>query len=165
MQELMIKIAMDLNSKLAMLNQKVTPRIASEIEDHMKQNSATGKAFGSDRYDNTYQGAGVPLKSGKSQNSGYARTRELAGLPTSPVVLRFKANRIENTKVETTGSGSTISFVDSEAGQIFKYHHDGINYKNVGQRVRSVFPKQDSSVPQSIRDLANRLIMEVLSGR
>jgi len=165
MQELMLKIALDLNSKLAMLNQTVTPKIAAEIEDQMKQNSATGKAFGSDRYDNVYQGTGVKKPNGKLQNTGYARKRELAGLSVSPVNLRFKTNRIENTKVDTNNTGSTISFVDSTAGQIFKYHHDGINYSRVGERVRSIFPKQDSSIPQTIRDLANRLILEALRGR
>jgi hypothetical protein len=152
MQELMLKIALDLNSKLAMLNQTVTPKIAAEIEDQMKQNSATGKAFGNDRYDDEYV-------------ESYKKKRSKAGLGTHPVVLRFKSNRIENTRVETTDSGSTISFADSKAGQIFKYHHDGINYSRVGERVRSIFPKQSTNVPQSIRDLANRLILEALRGR
>jgi hypothetical protein len=152
MQELMLKISLDLNKKLALLNQTVAPRIAAEIDDQMKQNSATGRAFGNDRYDDQYV-------------ESYKIKRARAGLGTSPVTMRFKSNRIENTKVETTGSGSTISFADSTAGQIFKYHHDGINYSKVGERVRSIFPKQDSSVPQEIRDLANRLILEVLSGR
>jgi hypothetical protein len=152
MQELMIKIAIDLNSKLALLNQTVTPRIAAEIEDQMKQNSATGKAFGNDRYDDQYV-------------ESYKKVRTRAGLGSSPVNLRFKSNRIENTRVETTDTGSTISFADSKAGQIFKYHHDGINYSRVGERVRSIFPKQDSSIPQTIRDLANRLILETLRGR
>jgi hypothetical protein len=152
MQDLMIKIAIDLNSKLALLNQTVTPRIAAEIEDQMKQNSATGKAFGNDRYDDQYV-------------ESYKKVRTRAGLGTSPVNLRFKSNRIENTRVETTDTGSTISFADSKAGQIFKYHHDGINYSRVGERVRSIFPKQDSSIPQTIRDLANRLILETLRGR
>lgn len=152
MQDLMIKIAIDLNSKLALLNQTVTPRIAAEIEDQMKQNSATGKAFGNDRYDDQYV-------------ESYKKVRTRAGLGTSPVNLRFKSNRIENTRVETTATGSTISFADSKAGQIFKYHHDGINYSRVGERVRSIFPKQDASIPQTIRDLANRLILETLRGR
>jgi hypothetical protein len=152
MQDLMIKIAIDLNSKLALLNQTVTPRIAAEIEDQMKQNSATGKAFGNDRYDDQYV-------------ESYKKVRTRAGLGTSPVNLRFKSNRIENTRVETTDTGSTISFADSKAGQIFKYHHDGINYSRVGERMRSIFPKQDSSIPQTIRDLANRLILETLRGR
>jgi hypothetical protein len=152
MQDLMIKIAIDLNSKLALLNQTVTPRIAAEIEDQMKQNSATGKAFGNDRYDNQYV-------------ESYKKVRTRAGVGTSPVTMRFKSNRIENTRVETTDTGSTISFADSKAGQIFKYHHDGINYSRVGERVRSIFPKQDASIPQTIRDLANRLILETLRGR
>jgi hypothetical protein len=152
MQDLMIKIAIDLNSKLALLNQTVTPRIAAEIEDQMKQNSATGKAFGNDRYDNQYV-------------ESYKKVRTRAGVGTSPVTMRFKSNRIENTRVETTDTGSTISFADNKAGQIFKYHHDGINYSRVGERVRSIFPKQDASIPQSIRDLANRLILETLRGR
>jgi hypothetical protein len=165
MDALMIRIANDLNDKLAQLNRIATPQIAAKIDDQMKQNTATGKAFGNDRYDNVYQGTGVPLKKGKSQNSGYARKRELAGVPTSPVTLRFKSNRIENTKIETTGTGSTISFTDGKAGEIFKYHHDGIDYKRVGNRTRSIFPKTDASVPPDIRDFARQIIGDILRGR
>ena len=165
MQELLLKISIDLNEKLAMLNQTATPQIADKIAEQMKVNTATGKAFGNDRYDNTYQGAGVASKSGKSQNSGYARKRELAGVPTSPVSMRFKSNRIENTRIETTGTGSTISFADGKAGEIFKYHHDGIDYRRVGNRMRSIFPKSDQSVPQEIRDFATKLIGDILRGR
>lgn len=152
MKEIFEKISSDLEQNLIKINTIVAPQVAAEIEQLMKQNSATGKAFGNDRYDDQYV-------------ESYKKKRAKAGLGTSPVTMRFKSNRIENTRVETTDTGSTISFADSKAGQIFKYHHDGIDYKRVGNRMRSIFPKQDASVPQSVRDLANRLILETLRGR
>lgn len=148
----MIRIANDLNDKLAQLNRIATPQIAAKIDDAMKQNTATGKAFGNDRYDDQYV-------------ESYKKKRERAGLGTSPVTLRFKSNRIENTKIETTGTGSTISFTDGKAGEIFKYHHDGIDYKRVGNRTRSIFPKTDASVPADIRDFARQIIGDILRGR
>ena len=152
MQELMIKIAIDLNDKLATLNQIATPQIADKIAEQMKQNSATGKAFGNDRYDDQYV-------------DSYKKVRSRAGVGTSPVSMRFKSKRIENTRIETSGTGSTISFADGKAGEIFKYHHDGIDYKKIGTRVRSIFPKSDQSVPQEIRDFATKLIGDILRGR
>jgi hypothetical protein len=152
MDALMIRIANDLNDKLAQLNRIATPQIAAKIDDQMKQNTATGKAFGNDRYDDQYV-------------DSYKKKRERAGLGTSPVTLRFKSNRIENTKIETTGTGSTISFADGKAGEIFKYHHDGIDYKRVGNRTRSIFPKTDASVPPDIRDFARQIIGDILRGR
>jgi hypothetical protein len=152
MKEIFEKISSDLEQNLIKINTIVAPQVAAEIEQLMKQNSATGKAFGNDRYDDQYV-------------ESYKIKRAKAGLGTAPVTMRFKSNRIENTRVETTDTGSTISFADSKAGQIFKYHHDGIDYKRAGNRMRSIFPKQDASVPQSVRDLANRLILETLRGR
>lgn len=148
----MIKIAIDLNDKLATLNQIATPQIADKIAEQMKQNTATGRAFGNDRYNDQYV-------------DSYKKVRSRAGVGTSPVTMRFKSKRIEQTRIETSGTGSTISFADGKAGEIFKYHHDGIDYKKVGTRVRSIFPKSDQSVPQEIRDFATKLIGDILRGR
>jgi cell wall-associated NlpC family hydrolase len=150
--QFVIKIEKDLNSRLATINQTVAPQVAEKIADAMKQNSATGKAFGNDRYDDQYV-------------DSYKKKRQKAGLGTSPVVMRFKSNRIENTRVESTSKGATISFADSKAGEIFKYHHDGIDYKKVGNRMRSIFPKETSSIPQEIKDFAEKLIGDILRGR
>jgi hypothetical protein len=149
MMQLAIQISEDVNKRLAMLNQTVTPVIAEEIAQMMKDNTGTGKAFGADRYDDEY-------------TERYKRKRERAGVGTAPVTLRFKARSIESTRVETTGSGSTISFDDPNMGVIFGYHHEGIDYAKVGNRMRSVFPKTADSVPQSIKDMAERLIGEAL---
>jgi len=152
MMQLAIQIAKDVNARLERLNLEVTPQIADALEREMKQNTARGTAFGSDRDDDTY-------------TERYKRKRERAGVPTAPVTLRFKSNRIENTRTETTGKGTIISFDDPKMGVIFKYHHDGIDYSKVGLRTRSIWPKSGDSVPPSIRDIAQRLIGEVLRGR
>jgi len=152
MMELAIIMADQINANLERLNLEVSPKIADAIAAEMKQNTSRGTAFGSDRYDNEY-------------TERYKAKRERAGVPTSPVTLRFRSNRIENTRTETTGNGSVIKFDDPQMGVIFKYHNDGINYSKVGNRTRSIFPKTGESVPQSIRDIASRLIGEVLLGR
>jgi hypothetical protein len=150
MMQLAIQISQDINKRLEMLNRTVTPVIAEEIAQMMKDNSGTGKAFGADRYDDEY-------------TEPYKRKRARAGVATAPVTLRFKARSIESTRVETTGTGSTIKFDDPNMGVIFGYHHEGIDYARVGNRMRSVFPKTAESVPQSIKDMAARLIGEALA--
>ena len=152
MMELAIIMADQINANLERLNLEVSPKIADAIAAEMKQNTSRGTAFGSDTYDNEYTDL-------------YKAKRERAGVSPSPVSLRFRSNRIENTRIETTGKGSVIKFDDQKMGVIFKYHHDGIDYSKVGWRTRSIFPKTGESVPQSIRDLASRLIGEVLLGR
>lgn len=153
MMELAIIIADQINANLERLNLEVSPKIAEAIAAEMKQNTSRGTAFGSDHYDNKYTDL-------------YKAKRIRAGVPTSPVTLRFRSNRIEQTKpIVGTNEGSVIKFDSSEMGVIFKYHHDGIVYSKVGNRTRSIFPKTGESVPQSIRDLASRLVGEVLRGR
>jgi hypothetical protein len=149
MMTLFAQITSDINARLERLNLEVTPQIANALERDMKQNTARGTAFGGDTYDATY-------------TKEYQRKRDRAGVPTSPVTLRFKTKRIESTRVETTGAGSVISFDDPKMGVVFKYHHDGIDYARVGLRTRSIWPKTDDSVPIAIRELAQRLIGEVL---
>jgi hypothetical protein len=152
MMELAIIMADQINANLERLNLEVTPKIADAIAAEMKQNTSRGTAFGSDRYDSKY-------------TELYKAKRKRAGVPTSPVTLRFRSNRIENTHTKPTDNGSVIKFDDPQMGVIFKYHNDGIVYSKVGNRTRSIFPKTGESVPQSIRDLASRLIGEVLLGR
>lgn len=149
MTSLSIQIANGINVRLNKLNIDVTPAIAEAIEVEMKQNTSRGTAFGQDTYDNEY-------------SESYKKVRKRAGVPLSPVTLRFKTKSIDNTRVETTGKGSVISFTDPDKGVIFKYHHDGIKYSS-GIRTRSIFPKTGDSVPQSIRDLAQRVIGEALA--
>jgi hypothetical protein len=158
MNALMIHVASDLNNRLAELNTTVAPVLASQIADEMKRNTATGRAFGQDRYDDTYQG----FNQGKRYpHSGYARKRQRAGVNVTPVTMRFKTNRIEGTQIATTAKGAEISFTDKKMGVIFGYHQAGINYKRVGFRQRSIFPRSAESIPHII-EVARRLVAEVL---
>lgn len=159
MMTIMAKIADDINAKLATLNETVTPVIAEAIAQQMRDNTSMGTSFGKDRYDAKYQGYDEGVK---NRHAGYARKRERAGLPPAPVTLRYKTKSIESTFVETTGKGSTIKFTDPDKAVIFKYHHDGINYTKVGNRMRSIFPKTPESIPLAIRELAERLVGEAL---
>lgn len=149
---LKVQIENLLASRIAIVNDRVTPVIAEDIAQRMKDNTLAGIGFGNDRYDNEY----VPK---------YKAYRRKQGLPEAPVTMRANKRRIENTKIEvTSGSGSTIKFEDPDMAKVFKYHHDGIVYNKAGLRMRSIFPKQFESMPQDIVDKMRGMIAEVLSG-
>ena len=126
--------------------------IAEEITELMKRNTKEGHSFLNERYDVPYQ-----LK--------YARNRQRKGLQATKVELRTRNLRIERTTSPQREGNDTavIGFVDG--GKIFKYHQDGITYKNGLQRVRTIFPRSWASVPVDIVDRFKNLIVEVLSGR
>jgi hypothetical protein len=123
--------------------------IAEEITAKMKELTKSGKGF-DNRYDTPYQ-------------QPYARKRKRAGLQTQAVELRFKGLRIERTtQPQNVGGGAEIGFVDG--GEIFKYHQDGVKYKNGLVRTRTIFPRDWDSVPQEIYDRFISLIMGVVRG-
>lgn len=123
--------------------------IAEEIAERMKSLTKEGRGF-DERYDTPYR-------------PSYAKKRAKAGLQTEKVELRYKNLRIERTTQPTTVlGGAEIGFV--EGGQIFKYHQDGVRYKNGSVRTRTIFPRDWASVPQDIYDRFTKLIMEVLRG-
>lgn len=139
--------------RIDLINKKVSGTLAEFISDDMNENSARGTAFGNDEFQNSY-----------SERSVNDRTS--MGLQSHTVELRRGNNRIENTKIITTGKGSTISFI--EGGKIFKEHHTGEALLAPFDRtvpVRSIFPKKLESVPKSIREEAVRLTGEVLRGQ
>jgi hypothetical protein len=105
---------------------QVAQELAKDISAQSIENSRAGKGFGQDRYDNVYT----------------VETARRKGGARGPVTLRNGRNRIESQKVTVLGKGKAqIAFTDSEAGQIFRYHHEGIDYARVGERMRSIFPK------------------------
>ena len=123
---------------------QVAQDFAKDISAQSITNTRAGKSFSvDDHYDNEY----VPSVAKKK---GYNK----------PVTLRNGRNRIESQKVTVLGKGKAqIAFTDSEAGQIFRYHHEGINYRRVGLRVRSIFPK--TITPELLTDAMKR-VHEVL---
>ena len=152
MEKLMIRIAADVNARLARVNEVVSPRVAEEISRMVKEQSMAGRAFGPDRYDREY-------------TEPYKRRRARRGLTTHPVTMRAGANTIERMQFVTDSDGTEISFMDKQMGVIFGYHHRGINYRRVGNRMRSIFPKERSSVPPSVFALAHQLVGELLNAR
>jgi hypothetical protein len=123
---------------------QVAQDIAKDISAQSINNTRMGKGFGQDRYDNVYT----------------VETARRKGGARGPVTLRNGRNRIESQKVTVLGKGKAqIAFTDSEAGQIFRYHHEGIDYARVGERMRSIFPK--TMTPQLLED-AMKKVHEVL---
>ena len=145
-----------MKERIATLAVKAGYPIAEEITQRMKENTKAGKGFdgtgASDLYDSKY-------------TPKYARQRAKRGLQTEVVTLRTRNLRIERTTEPQTEGLNTavIGFVDG--GRIFKYHQDGINYRKVGRRIRSIFPQTIASVPVDIMERFKTLIVEVLSGR
>lgn len=117
---------------------------AEELSQEMKKNTADGKAFGNDPYDNVYSHVyAVRQKGGK----------------LSPVTLRGSRTEIENTKISKNSTGAKIEFVNAESARIFKFHHDGTAR---GGKVRSVWPKRPKSVPERIFQLVKNKIHAAL---
>jgi hypothetical protein len=124
------------------------------ISEESKSNTLSGRGFGDDRYDNTYEPV-IRIRKDGSQ-SVYQRP--------APVILRKGRRRIENQTVTVIGGDKAqIRFSDSEAGQIFRYHHQGIDYPKAGKKMRSIFPKKAENVPPNIKSAIHAKAHEVLS--
>jgi hypothetical protein len=144
-----------MQKRIGTLVEKAGYPIALEISEAMKQNTKEGHSFVNEQYDTPYQ-------------PKYAKARGRKGLQIKNVELRTNNFRIERTtppmNVFSGGTqGAEIGFVDG--GRIFKYHQDGVKYKNGLKRVRTIFPRTWASVPTDIVDRFKKLIVEVLSGR
>jgi hypothetical protein len=139
-----------MDARSALLVERAGFPIAEEITEQMKALTKEGRGF-KEPYDTPYR-------------PSYAKKREKAGLQTSKVELRYKSYRIERTTQPTeVMGGAEIGFVDG--GKIFKYHQDGITYKNGLRRTRTIFPRDWQSVPPDIYERFKQLIVGVLSGK
>jgi hypothetical protein len=145
-----------MKERIATLAVKAGYPIAEDIAQRMKENTNAGRAF---------EGEGAIDLYDKNYSPKYAQKRKNRGLQTEHVTLRTRNLRIERTTQPQTEGANTavIGFVDG--GRIFKYHQDGINYRKVGRRIRSIFPQTIASVPADIMAKFKLLIVEVLSGR
>lgn len=125
----------------------VAQAVAEDISKRSIDNTKAGRSFSDrDRYDNEYVPSVARKKGGKS-----------------PVTLRNGSNRIENQVIVLGGNKATISFQDAKAGEIFRYHHEGIEYRRVGLRQRSIFPQSGESVPADVIASMRKHIIEVLT--
>lgn len=120
-------------------------RVAQLISNKMKENVEAGKGFGLDQFDSTY-------------SESHAKARRRKGLNSSRVNLKMGQRRINQTRIETTGDSSTVSFPDG--GDIFKLHHKGTAK---GGKIRSIFPKSPESIPEEITSKVKEIIQGVLS--
>lgn len=151
MQTIDIQFANIISPRIAQLNAKVAGEVGKEIKDEMLRNTSSGKGFGSDDYDNTYE-----------KSHRYARRKR--GLQVGTVDLRYKKGSLESVKVATTGKGANIDF--AHGGKILKYHHEGTAFRGKEKgKTRSIFPKEIASIPDRIKNIAQKQSQEVLSGQ
>jgi hypothetical protein len=139
-----------MDRRSALLVERAGFPIAEEITVKMKALTQEGRGF-DERYDTPYR-------------PSYSNKRQKAGLQTERVELRYKSMRIERTtQPQEIQGGAEIGFV--EGGKIFKYHQDGIRYRNGLLRTRTIFPRDWTSVPTDIYERFKQLIVGVLSGK
>jgi hypothetical protein len=151
-----------MDTRSALLVERAGFPIAEEITLEMKNLTKEGRGF-DDRYDTPYRWQDDRDNSGLGV-SGYALKRKRAGLQPEKVELRYKSLRIERTTQPTNVmGGAEIGFVDG--GKIFKYHQDGVRYRNGDVRTRTIFPRDWASVPPDIYARFKQLIVGVLSGK
>jgi hypothetical protein len=145
-----------MDSRSALLVERAGFPIAQEIAERMKQLTLNGRSFTAGTGKNS-----KPHPYDTQYSPAYKKKRNNAGLEFGDVIMRFKNKRIERTTnpVEVFG-GAEIGFV--EGGHIFKYHHDGTAN---GNKTRTIFPRDISSVPADIFENFKKLIIGVLSGK
>jgi hypothetical protein len=140
--------------------------MARAIDAKMKQNVDEGKGFSgrvTDEYRSDYEKIDYDKQKNVTNVMGYAKYRQDRGFRIDKTNLQLRRKRIKNTIVEAQ-DGAVISFV--EGGDIFKYHHDGIDYKKARLKVRSIFPKEGSdSLPQDIIDDTTKRLTAKLRGK
>lgn len=144
-----IQFANIISPRINQLNEKVSGVIATEIKDEMLRNTSSGKGFKNDDYDNEYKKA-------------HRNARLKRGLQVGTVDLRFKKGSLESVKVATTGQGAKIDF--AHGGDILNRHHLGKSLVK-GGKIRSIFPKEVGSIPDRIKNIAQKQSQEVLSGQ
>lgn len=132
---------------------RVAQAVAEDISQKSIENTLMGKGFGTDRYDNWYE----PVVRRRKDGSETVTQRP------APVTLRRGARRIENQVIVLGGNKATISFQDAKGGEIFRYHHQGVQYPKAGFKQRSIFPQEHNSVPMDTVDSMRKLIIEVLT--
>jgi hypothetical protein len=93
----------------------------------------------------------------------YAKYRQKVGRQTEMVDLRLKSRHIEQSVRFDTPNYAEIGFANG--GRIFKYHHDGISYKNGNFRQRTLFPKSWLNVPQPMYTKFIKRIVRIMNGK
>ena len=136
-----------LKPRLSLVQKKVGGAAVQLIARQMKQNVDASKGFSNDPYDSVY-------------SKSHRLERKKRGYPKGGVILKMGRRRINQTKIETTGQGARVSFV--EGGDIFRYHHEGTAK---GDKTRSIFPKSPQSIPDDIKSDIVQKVQEVLSGQ
>lgn len=90
-------------------------------------------------------------------NRQYANRRK--GGRRSPVTLRDRKQRIEETTTSSSDDGSELRFRDREAGNIFYLHDSGTAR---GGKHRQIYPDSDAQVPEELDRAAEQAIDEIL---
>lgn len=90
-------------------------------------------------------------------NRQYANRRK--GGRRSPVTLRDRKERIEETTTSSNGDRSELRFRDREAGNIFFMHDSGTAR---GGKYRQIYPDSDAQVPEELDQAAEQAIDEIL---
>ena len=123
-----------------------------EIFKQMNVNTASGRSFGNQEYNNVY-------------SKRHAKDRTDIGLLAGDVDLRFKQRGITQERkifdqVIEAKKAAAIGFANQAEGKIFYYHHTG---KTKGRKKRMIFPQEWGVIPQTIIDAMNRRIGKVFN--
>jgi hypothetical protein len=110
-----------------------------EIFKQMNVNTASGRSFGDQKYNNVY-------------SKRHAKARTNIGLLAGDVDLRFKQRGITQERkifdqVIEAKKAAAIGFANQDEGKIFYYHHTGMAK---GGKVRMIFPQEWRVIPQTI---------------
>lgn len=151
MKPLEEQFAEQLEPLLEKVKADIPMRVAHDIKQAMFDNVDSGRAFGKDRYDRDYK----PYTK---------RDRKRGGFQIGHTDLQREQKRVKRVMVDPEPpDGVKLSF--EADGHIFYHHHHGVEYPDNSVRVRSIWPKEDESVPPSITNRAHRRGQEILMGK
>jgi len=137
--------------RLQKVKQEVSYVVADDISERTLENVGVGRGFADDRYDYQYQERTV-------------KDRQRLGLQTDFVDLKRKSKRL-NTMVVSPNDAESHKIHFLQGGDIFYKQHEGITYQSGNTYMRSLFPKQPTSVPQEVHQNAEKLGAKVFNER
>lgn len=129
----------------------ISKSVCNDIMGKTVENVNKGVAFGSDRYDRKYQPRSI-------------KDRTSQGFQVSYVDLQRSNKRFQTISVKQNDSESHTIFFQ-QGGNLFYNHHIGIDYKSGKNYMRSIFPKTEQSIPNSVHKKAELVGSGVLNER
>lgn len=124
--------------------------LTEQVFERTTEFTRSGKAPFGGRYDEPYR-------------PKYAKVRRKAGKQIEAVDLRFRTQNIQQKRRQDTKRAAVIGFANG--GRIFKYHHEGVRYRNGDVRQRKLFPTHWRDLPKDMYQEFRKRVVRIMNGK